>query len=691
MRIRTKILIQFALLFLSIILIGNVFTYFAAQDAITDRVQAQLESISVLKHQQLEHIVHHYTEHIEEYATESYIEVLTLSYLNNTNMTYTSNEIINAQSDFYKWKEHADFIELFIINNEGHVIYSTDKQQIGKTKSNEPYFQKGKTDTYLQSYYFDISTQKQSVMIATPIVSNKTNSIGILVGRFDLTKINDIMLERSGLGETGETYLVNNINLLVTESKYDENSTFKKFIFTTGVKTALSGENNSGQYLNYIGKEVVGNYRWDSTIGACLVCEIQYDEAYVVLGNIVQTIITAVISLFLIALVIIYIFSRRLSRPLEQLTRATRSIGKQQGLDLHLPEITNDEIGNLTTAFHDMIQDLSIARTQIKEYNEQLELKIYKRTKELQLSKNELEKTIKKQKMTKTALLNMMKDLNQTVDELQNAKDEIEKKNNDLNNAQEDLQKINKNLEKIVSERTKEIKQLLRQKDEFIHQLGHDLKNPLGPLVNLLPMLDKKLHDEKDKEILEVLIRNVQYMRNLVTKTLELARLNSPNTTLNFEQMDLNDELNSIIQKNMYLFKEKNMTIENKISENITLTADKLRIEELYTNLLNNAVKYSNKNGKITLKAKQKDQHIILSIQDDGIGMTVEEIQRLFDEFYKADESRHDFDSSGLGLPIAKRIVEKHGGRIWVESEGKGKGSTFFFSLPKTQNEKENS
>ena len=126
MRIRTKILIQFGLLFLSIILIGNVFTYFAAQDAITDRVQAQLESISVLKHQQLDHVVFHYTEHIEEYANESSIEILTISYVNNTNMTYTSNQISYAQSDFHKWKEHADFIELFIINNEGHVIYSTD-------------------------------------------------------------------------------------------------------------------------------------------------------------------------------------------------------------------------------------------------------------------------------------------------------------------------------------------------------------------------------------------------------------------------------------------------------------------------------------------------------------------------------------------------------------------------------------
>jgi signal transduction histidine kinase len=73
-----------------------------------------------------------------------------------------------------------------------------------------------------------------------------------------------------------------------------------------------------------------------------------------------------------------------------------------------------------------------------------------------------------------------------------------------------------------------------------------------------------------------------------------------------------------------------------------------------------------------------------VSVKDTGIGMTEKEIKKIFDEYYKADSSRHDFDSSGLGMPICKRIVEKHGGKIWAESDGKGKGSIFYFTLPAT-------
>jgi signal transduction histidine kinase len=110
--------------------------------------------------------------------------------------------------------------------------------------------------------------------------------------------------------------------------------------------------------------------------------------------------------------------------------------------------------------------------------------------------------------------------------------------------------------------------------------------------------------------------------------------------------------------------------------------ADLIQIKELFDNLISNAVKYSQENNvKITLDAKKLDDFIVVSVKDAGIGLEPQQIQHVFDEFYKADYSRHDLKSTGLGLSICKRIVEKHGGHIWVESLGKGKGSTFFFTL----------
>jgi len=251
-----------------------------------------------------------------------------------------------------------------------------------------------------------------------------------------------------------------------------------------------------------------------------------------------------------------------------------------------------------------------------------------------------------------------------------------------LKNAHKDLQELNETLEQKVKDRTERIQQLLKQKDAFINQLGHDLKNPLGPLLNLLPILDKHTANPKDKEILQVIQRNVVYMRDLVQKTIELAKLNSPDTEFSIEETNLFEEANGAIEKNILLFSEKNIEIINNISENIGVLADKLRLEELFDNLLSNASKYNLETGNIVLDAHEDRGIVTVSVKDSGIGMTKKQISAIFEEFYKADSSRHDFESSGLGMSICKRIVEKHGGNIWVESPGLNKGSTFYFTIP---------
>jgi len=252
----------------------------------------------------------------------------------------------------------------------------------------------------------------------------------------------------------------------------------------------------------------------------------------------------------------------------------------------------------------------------------------------------------------------------------------------ELKEAHKLLKNMNSELERKVKERTDEVEKLLLQKDEFIGQLGHDLKNPLNPLVNLIPLLEEKEKDPESKEILEVMYRNANYMRNLVVKTIELGRLNSPNTELTINETNLIDEVNNIVEKNKLTFEENNMKINNNIDGNIIVKVDKLRIEELFDNLIINAIKYSKDMGTITIDAKQDKDFVTVSVKDTGIGIAKAQLSRIFDEFYKADWARHDFDSSGLGLAICKRIVERHGGKIWAESSGEGKGTTMFFTLP---------
>ena len=345
-------------------------------------------------------------------------------------------------------------------------------------------------------------------------------------------------------------------------------------------------------------------------------------------------------------LLIFFLFNYFISSPIGELTKGVRRMGKGT-LGYEVTIKSKDEIGELATAFNTMSADLKISRDHLEEYSKNLEKLVAERTKELE------EKTRR-----------------------------LEQINQDLIIAREELSTLNKNLEGRVQERTKEVETLLKQKDEFINQLGHDLKNPLGPLINLIPLLEEKETDAAKKEMLTVLHRNADYMKNLVVKTLDLAVLNSPNTRFSIEVLHLSKEVNQIISNKKILFDDNHVKIVNNIDSSLSIQADRLRLEELLTNIFENSVKYCQEDCKITIDAKLTNDFVTISIVDNGIGMTQDEIGRIFDEFYKADSARHDIQNTGLGMSICKRIVEKHGGSIWVESPGPGKGTIVFFTFP---------
>ena len=345
-------------------------------------------------------------------------------------------------------------------------------------------------------------------------------------------------------------------------------------------------------------------------------------------------------------LLIFILFNLFITTPIGELIKGVRLMSKGK-LGAKVEIKSKDELGELADTFNKMSWELKKSQDSLKEYSQDLEKLVTKRTEELE---------------DKTAYL--------------------EKINKDLIKTRKELNVLNKNLENRIKERTEEVEQLLKQKDEFINQLSHDLKSPLNPMTILLPILEKQEVDPKKIECFQVLRRNVEYMKNIATKTLELAKLNSPKTKFSLGKIDLKDEIKRIIKNKKTLFESKNLIIQNNITNKFLINADKLRFEEILSNLLENSVKYSNNNGKITFDAVKENDNVKISISDKGTGMTKKQIKHIFEEFYKADKSRHDFESSGLGLTICRRIVEKHGGKIWVESKGRGKGTTVFFTLP---------
>lgn len=243
----------------------------------------------------------------------------------------------------------------------------------------------------------------------------------------------------------------------------------------------------------------------------------------------------------------------------------------------------------------------------------------------------------------------------------------------DLKKSREKLEEYNKILERLID-----------QKDAFIGQLGHDLKNPLQPLIGLLPILINQEKDPKMKEHLKVMNENAQYMKELIFKTLQLAKLRSEKIDFEYKSVQLNDLVKRVITSQKPFLEKNNITIINNIKKPIKVYIDSLRIEEVFKNLITNSVKYTpDTGGSISVSAVEKEKIVEVSISDTGIGMTKDQLAKIFDEFYRADSSTHGQDSVGLGLSITKRIIKNHNGRIWAKSKGPNKGSTFYFTLPK--------
>ena len=257
------------------------------------------------------------------------------------------------------------------------------------------------------------------------------------------------------------------------------------------------------------------------------------------------------------------------------------------------------------------------------------------------------------------------------------------KKEREFQLSQDMLITLNNKLENLVKKRTRQLRTVMKQKNEFINQLGHDLKNPLTPLMTFLPIIYDKVPDKKSKDIVTRLNRNVEFMKDLIVNTVELAKLDSVDIPFSYESINLQEEINTIIQANFSLSNNKNIQITNKVDDNVIFEVDKIRFKELIINLLTNAMKYGKENGLITIFGNKSNNEMVeMKIIDDGIGMNPNQVENVFKEFYRVNQNKSTFKSTGLGMAICKRIVERHGGTIYCESEGIGKGTTFCCYFP---------
>ncbi len=249
------------------------------------------------------------------------------------------------------------------------------------------------------------------------------------------------------------------------------------------------------------------------------------------------------------------------------------------------------------------------------------------------------------------------------------------------------LKESKKTLEETIKKlkkRTEEVESLLNQKDELFHLLAHDLKNPLTTPRSVLPIVEKKVTDEKIKKMLKISIKNINTIQRIIDETLKLARYEDFSALNDQKELLINDLVGKVLDSNQGIIKKNHFHVETAIDETLSVFADEFQMEELLNNLISNAIKYTpnDVSGLIKIEAKKEKDTIIFSVRDNGIGLVDSQKERVFEKFYKAGSPRDGMDSTGLGLGICKNIVARHGGDIWVKSDGPGTGSTFYVQMP---------
>jgi len=240
------------------------------------------------------------------------------------------------------------------------------------------------------------------------------------------------------------------------------------------------------------------------------------------------------------------------------------------------------------------------------------------------------------------------------------------------------------------------IEQLEGIRQEFLSNVSHELRTPLTAILAFVETLEAGAIDDKESahRFLSIIRKNASRMNELIGDILELSAIEAGNVQVNAEQVELNPIVNDVISSLARKVESQSVSVINAVAAEATVFADARRLEQMLTNLVENAIKFNRENGQVTIRflsgepsrsphvSNGSDNRDKIIIEDTGEGIPAQHLERLFERFYRVDRARsREMGGTGLGLAIVKHLARAHGGEVTVSSE-LGKGSTFIIELP---------
>ncbi len=549
--------------------------------------------------------------------------------------------------------------ELFITDKFGGLVAVSEKTT-DFYQADEEWWQQaydgGKGKIYVGNIEFDDSSRRWVLTIAMPIRAQDNSVIGVCKESIDIDRF-FANLYSFGLGETGRVALTDEKgNILfyrglsaMSEKIVNNEADFLKLIESRKLYQVINNLHIPKGKIFTVFSKITLPYLSEKGVYWVIFVFQDAKEAFQPLDAFVEEIIIATLILILILVSGGYFLSRSITKPIEKLSLLTKRVMAGEW-DYKVDIKSNDEIGEFAYIFKQMVYNLKERQTELleaknslEELSQGLERKVEERTKEL--------------KDVNDATLNILEDLT-------DAKAKIEKYSKELEDA-------------------------LKVKSDFTSAVSHELRTPLAAIKEgIAIVLDGIAGDvtKEQAEFLTVAKRNVDRLTRLINDILDFQRLEAKRMEFRMEENDIGATIKEVYDSMVSWVNDKNLGLILDVEKGLPkIKFDKDRIIQVLVNLVGNAVK-AMQEGNITIVARRIDSGIEVIVQDTGIGISKEDLPKLFQQFEQLEKgSKRKTGGTGLGLFISKAIIEEHRGKIWVESE-LGKGSAFHFTLPFKQN-----
>ena len=637
MKIRSKSLLlrlitPLSLLSVATVLTISVSTYFSARETLKNSVYDRLSLAATLKEEDLNQWFQTHGNDILLLARlpeiQTQAERLVSGAATNTASADQAQAPAAARQrvaeylrDIVTFKPHL--AEVSIMSEEGLVVFSTNKELENTTQSletNTTYFADS-PDDIAPIPYISPTTGVIAITLATPILNDASSRIGILVVTLDLQDVDSLIQERTGLGNTGTTYLVGQIGEQNTFIASDTEQDAVENLTSFAIDAAIAGESGAGLYQNHAGQSVIGVYRWLDGQSLALIAEIDQREAFAPARALARNILLIGFAATGLLLSGIYFLARRITQPITDITKA--AIQLQSGdLDQSLTVARQDEIGVLAQAFNHMAKQLKQSFDILENTNQELEVRVKDRTIELEAAKEAAEAATR----TKSAFLaNMSHELRTPLNSIIGYSEMLE----------EDVELIGGS------------------------NLVPDLLKIQGSSKHLLNLIDGVLNLSKiETGRMELQLESVS-IASLVEDVLTAVRPAAD--------------------------KKGNQIILHNLSTIDVIQTDFSKLRRCLLHVVSNANKFTEEGEvTLTVQTPQygEEDYLEFTVEDTGIGIAPDKLEKVFEAFTQADDSStRRYDGTGMGLTITREFVYMLGGVVTAQNSPT-KGAIFTIRIP---------